>query len=102
MSRPTKVPGGYTYRGWTITADTWSRYGRKRGSARRGAMGMIHSRIWRIDNIPGSWYTRLKDATARIDRELSRCDCMTEDPGDGFGERVATHSMSSHPEGTTT
>lgn len=31
---------------------------------------------------------------------MNRCTCMTEDPRDGYGERVVTHSLSckEHPE----
>lgn len=31
---------------------------------------------------------------------MPSCDCMTEDPGDGYGERVMTHSSTcrEHPE----
>lgn len=33
-------------------------------------------------------------------KQASECTCMTEDPGDGYGERVVTHSLDcpEHPE----
>jgi hypothetical protein len=74
---PTKVPGGYEYRGHRIERVTRGYYGRKRGKARRNAMGMIYRKVFVVDpggvldwdGAAGASFERLRDAVAWIDNK---------------------------------
>lgn len=59
----------------------------------------------RSDTASGRWRVQVQKRTGRKSEGYTYvthsitppvCRCMTEDPGDGYGERVVTHSLTCH------
>lgn len=69
-----------------------------REDARRVVESIVTEDLCNHLHHPGLRHLRktiVRDAFLAAEREASEaasCDCMTEDPGDGLGERVVTHS----------